>query len=164
MNSQTNSVQRVIGFDSHPDSFTAAIVCGPTPAAAIVEKVFNKIPMAQLQSWAKKHTTPEDLIVLEASGNSFQVVRSLARVERKALVLESCHLGKLKEGHANNDKISAIRIGKAYLAGTAKVVWVPDQKTQERRDWFHAHRKAHQRNHSAQEPNPILLERQRRAP
>ena len=26
--------------------------------------------------------------------------------------------------------------------GTAKTVWVPDVKTQERRDWFHAHRKA----------------------
>jgi transposase len=51
-------------------------------------------------------------------------------------------LGKLKEAHANNDKISAVRIGKAYLAGTAKTVWVPDPKTQERRDWFHAYRKA----------------------
>ena len=80
--------------------------------------------------------------MLEASGNSFQVVRTLAAIGRKALVLESCQLGKLKEAHANNDKISAVRIGKAYLAGTAKEVWVPDAKTQERRDWFHAHRKA----------------------
>jgi transposase len=145
MNSPDNSVQRVIGFDSHPDSFTAAILSGPTPAAAIVEKTFNQIPIAQLGAWAQKHTRPQDLFVLEASGNSFQVVRTLAAAGRKALVLESCHLGKLKEAHANNDRISAIRIGKAYLAGTAKTVWVPDQKTQERRDWFHAHRKAHQR-------------------
>jgi transposase len=41
--------------------------------------------------------------------------------------------------------MSAVRIGKAYLAGTAKEVWVPDKKTQERRDWFHAHRKATKR-------------------
>jgi transposase len=133
---------RVIGFDSHPDSFTAALLQGPTPAAAVLEKMFNKVPMGQLQSWAKKHTTPQDLFVLEASGNSFQVVRTLAAIERKALVLESCQRGKLKEAHANNDKISAVRIGKAYLAGTAKTVWVPDAQTQERRDWFHAHRKA----------------------
>jgi transposase len=145
MNSSNDSVQRVIGFDSHPDSFTAAIVRGPTPAAALVEKTCNQIPMSELQSWAQKQTRSEDLFVLEASGNSFQVVRSLEAVGRKALVLESCHLGKLKEAHANNDKISAIRIAKAYLAGTARIVWVPDQKTQERRDWFHAHRKAHQR-------------------
>src|SRR6267142_2723672 len=93
MNLDAKNVERVIGFDAHPDSFTAAILRGPTPAA----------------------------------------------VERQALVLESCHLGKLKEAHANNDKISAVRIGKAYLAGTAKTVRVPDTRTQERRDWFHAH-------------------------
>jgi transposase len=144
MNEKAESVERVIGLDSHPDSFTAAILRGPTPAAAVVEKVFNKMPMSQLQSWAKKHTTPQDLFVLEASGNSFQVARTLASCQRPAKVLESCHLGKLKEAHANNDKISAVRIGKAYLAGTAKEVWVPDTKTQERRDWLHAHRKASQ--------------------
>jgi transposase len=141
-NTNANLAGRVIGFDAHPDTFTAALLQGPTPAAAVLEKTFNQVPMAQLTHWAKKHTTPQDLFVLKASGNSFQVVRTLAAVERKALVLESCQMGKLKEAHANNDKISAVRIGKAYLAGTAKTVWVPDVKTQERRDWFHAHRKA----------------------
>jgi transposase len=142
MNQETSSVQRVIGLDAHPDTFTAALIRGPTPASAIVDKSYNRVPVAQLAQWATKHTTTQDLFVLEASGNSFQVVRELSAVGRKAKVLESCHLGKLKEAHANNDKISAIRIGKAYLAGTAKEVWVPDAKTQERRDWFHAHRKA----------------------
>jgi transposase len=142
MNEEVEVVERVIGLDAHPDSFTAAVLRGPTPAAAVVEKVFNKVPMAQLTRWAQKHTTAQDLVVLEASGNSFQVVRTLAAAGRPAKVLESCQLGKLKEAHANNDKISAVRIGKAYLAGTAKEVWVPDPKTQERRDWFHAYTKA----------------------
>jgi transposase len=132
-------------LDAHPDSFTAAILRGPTPVAATVEKMFNKVPMAQLTSWAQKHTSAQDLIVLEASGNSFQVVRTLAAAGRQAKVLESCQMGKLKEAHANNDKISAVRIGKAYLAGTAKEVWVPDRKTQEWRDWFHAYTKATKR-------------------
>jgi len=145
MNVESKHAERVIGFDSHPDSFTAAILRGPTPAAAEVEKTFNKVPMAQLPSWAQKHTTAQDLFVLEASGNSFQVVRTLAAIGRKAKVLESCQMGKLKEAHANNDKISAVRIGKAYLAGTAKEVWVPDPKTQEWRDWFHAYSKATKR-------------------
>jgi len=151
---QTTPAGRVIGFDSHPDTFTAALLQGPTPAAAVLEKMFNQVPMGQLRSWAQKHTTPQDVFVLEASGNSFQVVRLLAGLERKALVLESCQMGKLKEAHANNDKISAVRIGKAYLAGTAKSVWVPDARTQERRDWFHAHRKAVKR--TTQMRNRIL--------
>jgi len=145
MNDPSKPVERVIGLDSHPDSFTAAALRGTTPANAILEKMFNKLPTARLRSWAQKNTTDQDLIVLEASGNSFQVARVLAGCARKVKVLESCHLGKLKEAHANNDKISAVRIGKAYLAGTAKEVWVPDAKTQERRDWFHAYRKATKR-------------------
>jgi transposase len=145
MNTNPNLVERVIGFDAHPDSFTAAALRGATPAAAVLEKTFNQVPMAQLQSWAKKHSTPNDLFVLEASGNSFHIVRVLASLGRQARILESGHLGKLKEAHANNDKISAVRIGKAYLAGTAKEVWVPDTRTQERRDCYHAHRKAHKR-------------------
>src|SRR5215469_12318464 len=116
MNDTTNPVERVVGFDCHPDSFTATLLRGPTPGAAILERTFNKVPLSQLQNWAKKNTTEKDLFVLEASGNSFQVVRLLAAIDRKAKVLESCHLGKLKEAHANNDKISAVRIGKAYLA------------------------------------------------
>src|SRR4051812_519500 len=142
MNADITKVERVIGFDSHPDTFTAAILQGPTPAAAVVQKVFNRLPIAHLQTWAEKHTNPQDLFVLEASGNSFHVVRVLAKAKRKALVLESGHLGKLKEAHANNDKISAVRIGKAYLSGTARTVWVPDLKTQERRDLLHIHGKA----------------------
>lgn len=145
MNANNKRVKRVIGLDAHPDSFTAAILQGSIPADAIVEKIFNKVPLGQLQSWAKKHTTANDLLVLEASGNSFEVVRRLAAMERQALVLESRHLGQLKEHYANNDKISAVRIGKAYLGGTARVVWVPDTCAQERRDWFHAHRKATKR-------------------
>src|SRR3954468_2318057 len=154
MNDDANSVERVIGFDCHPDTFTAAILRGPTPAAVQVERLFNKVPMKQLLSWAEKHITPRDVLVLEGSGNSFYVVRALAKIQRRALVLESCQMGRLKEAHANNDKISAVRIGKAYLAGTAKEVWVPDEKTQQRRDLFHAHRKAVRR--STQMRNRIL--------
>ena len=137
---------RVVGFDCHPDTFTAALLQGKTPAEAIVQKVFNKVPLGHLSSWAKKHLSPDDVIVLEASGNSFEVARRFQANHHQALVLESCQLGKLKEAHANNDRISAVRIGKAFLAGTAKVVWIPDAKTQERRDVMHAHRKAVKRH------------------
>ena len=142
MQQNPNPVERVVGLDVHPDSFTAALVRGPTPRAATVEKLFNRVPIDQLRRWAEKNTTESDVLVLEASGNSFHVARCLRDIGRTVEVLESCHLGKLKEAHANNDKISATRIAKAYLSGTAKPVWVPDSKTQERRDWFHSYTKA----------------------
>ncbi len=153
MDKNANFLPLVVSVDCHPDTFTATLTQGPTPAAAVTEKIFNQVPLAQLAGWAKKHTTAQDLFVLEASGNSFQVVRTWRRLS-KGPGRESCQMGKLKEAHANNDKISAVRIGKAYLAGTAKTVWVPDVKTQERRDWFHAHRKAVKR--STQMRNRLL--------
>jgi hypothetical protein len=67
MDKNANLLPRVIGFDCHPDTFTAALLQGPTPAAAVTEKIFNQVPMAQLAGWAKKHTTAQDLFVLEAS-------------------------------------------------------------------------------------------------
>lgn len=138
--------RRVIGFDAHPDTFTAIVLRGYTPFDAVTEKTFNSVPLSQLESWAKKHTAADDEIVMEAGGNSFQIVRTLQALGRKALVLESAQVGKLKKAHANNDKLSAMRIGKAYLAGTAKIVWVPDPLTQERRDLWHAYRKSVQRS------------------
>lgn len=133
---------RVIGLDCHPDSFTAVIVRGHTPAEAVVEKSFNHVPLGQLESWAKRHTLEDDHLVLEASGNSFHLARLLRALGRQALVLESHHLSKMKEAHANNDKISATRIAKAFLSGTCKEVWVPDAKTQDRRNTYHAYDKS----------------------
>ena len=142
MNNESNSPGCVIGLDIHPDSFTAGLLRGSNARDAIVEKVFDKVPMRRLLAWAEKQLGPEDLIVMEAQGNSFATQRKLEAGGHKALVLESAQIGKLKEAFANNDKISAVRIARAYLGGKAKTVWVPDLITQDRRDWFHAHRKA----------------------
>lgn len=142
MNDKSTSIPRVIGLDLHPDTFTAVLVEGRTPAEAIRLGQWDKVPNGRLVAWACKHTTSEDLFLLEASGNSFHIVRELAKAGRRAKVLESHHLGKLKEAHANNDKISALRIAKAYLAGTAREVWVPDEQTQQRRECLAAYQKA----------------------
>ena len=133
---------RVIGLDAHPDSFTASTVTGATPAEAVVDKCVTKVPLDHLDSWAKRHTLPSDTILLEASGNSFHLARRLLALGRKVIVLESHHLSKMKDAHANNDKISATRIAKAFLCGTCKEVWIPDAKTQDRRDTFHAYDKS----------------------
>jgi len=72
MNEESKIVERVIGFDSHPDSFTAAIVRGATPAAAVVEKMFNKVPLARLQDWAKKNTTRRTSLCWKPRATAFR--------------------------------------------------------------------------------------------
>jgi len=57
MNDQVKVVERVIGLDAPPDTFTAAVLRGPTPAAAVVEKVCHRGPMAPWASWAQNTHT-----------------------------------------------------------------------------------------------------------
>jgi transposase len=58
------------------------------------------------------------------------------------VVLESCHVGKHAKTYADNDRMAAARIALVYLAGNAPCVWLPDERTRERRELLHAYSKA----------------------
>jgi transposase len=136
-----NTTRRTIGLDVHPDLFTAAILLGSDAATARVERVFDKLSISQLESWAKKHAQPSDDLIIEASGNTFHVAERLKALGFKVVVLESFQTSKLQKSYCVNDKISAVQIARAWLSGLAKAVWQPDARTRERREVFAAHRK-----------------------
>ena len=64
----------MIGLDMHPDSFTAAALSGKNAMDAHVEWVHDHLPQERLEKWLQKHVEPVDLIVIEASGNTFHRV------------------------------------------------------------------------------------------
>jgi transposase len=138
--------RRIVGLDAHPDVFTAALVAGTHPANASVLKYWDQHPIDELETWAQKSLQPQDLIILEASGNSFELCVRLARVERQAVVTDSAQSAKLKEAYCSNDKRSAVRIAESWLTGKAKVVWQPDELTRERREVMAAYLKSVKRN------------------
>jgi transposase len=137
---------RTVGLDAHPDVFTAALLVGTHPANASVSKYWDQRPIDELENWAEKNLRPEDLIVLEASGNSFELCARLARVQRSAVVTDSAQSARLKEAYCSNDKRSAVRIAESWLTGKAKVVWQPDELTLERREVLAAYLKSVKRN------------------
>ena len=92
--------------------------------------------------WAAKEFGPQDLFVLEAGSNSFELCTRLHALGLRAVVLESCHVGKHAKTYANNDKMAAARIALVYLAGNAPCVWVPDEASRQRRELLHVYRKA----------------------
>lgn len=141
MNAATGE-RRVIGLDVHPDTFTAAALVGLEAAKAPIQWVTGSLPMSQLEAWARSNTTVTDLLVLEASGNSFETVERLGKVGRRAVVLESVRAGQIKKAYCTTDKISAIKIARVYLSGLAVPVWTPDETTRARRDLFHRYRRA----------------------
>lgn len=133
---------RIIGLDMHPDVFAAAALAEDTPVQARVEWVHDRQATAQLESWAKQHLRAGDTVVLEASGNSFEVARRLHACGIAAVVLESAQASHVRHNFCNDDRHSAVKLARVYLSGLAKIVWQPDEVTRERREVFFAHRNA----------------------
>ncbi len=133
---------RIIGLDCHPDTYTAAVFKGSTPhdAQKLCER--DKLSLESLLTWVAKEFTGADLFLLEEGSNSFEIHRRLLALGRRAVVLESCHVGQHAKSYADNDKMAAARIVRVYLAGNAPCVWVPDPKSCERRELLHAHQSA----------------------
>ena len=74
---------------------------------------------------------------MEAGSNSFEFCSRLHALGLRAVVLESCHVGKHAKTYADNDRMAAARIALVYLAGHAPCVWVPDEQSRQRRELLH---------------------------
>jgi transposase len=133
---------RIIGLDMHPDVFAAAALRGPNALEARVEWVHDRQATEQLECWAKRQLREGDTVVLEASGNSFEVAGRLHACGVRAVVVESAQASHVRDNYCNDDRHSAVKLGRIYLSGLAKTVWQPDQVTRERREVFFAHRNA----------------------
>ena len=133
---------KIIGLDCHPDPFTAAVFVGQTPHDARKVGSRENLGLQGLLEWAAKEFGPQDLFVLEAASKSFELCTRLHALGLRAVVLESCHVGKHVKTYANNDKMAAARIALVYLAGNAPCVWVPDEASRQRRGLLHLYRKA----------------------
>jgi len=133
--------KRIVGLDMHPDVFSAAALAGSAELAR-TEWVDDRKSTRELEAWAKKRLSKEDVVVLEASGNSFEVASRLHALGFTAIVLESTQAGKIRAGLCQDDRHSAVKLARVYLSGLAKIVWQPDAQTREYREVLFAHRNA----------------------
>ncbi|HVJ58600.1 MAG TPA: hypothetical protein VM574_12250, partial [Terrimicrobiaceae bacterium] len=69
-----------------------------------------------LLGWAAKEFGPQDLFLLEAGSNSFVLCRRLRALGLRAVVLESCHVGKHAKTYADNEQNGC----RAYRAGLSR--------------------------------------------
>jgi transposase len=136
------SAGRVIGLDAHPDSFTVAALAGADAATAQIEWIDHHLGWKQLARWVERRLQPDDLIVMEASGNTFEMATRLQKLGCHVVVLESLRAGQVRKTYCNTDKVSAVKIARVYLSGLAVVVWQPDETTRARREIFHRYRRA----------------------
>lgn len=133
---------RIIGLDCHPDIHAAAVFRGQSVHDAQKLAVRENLTLDALLHWVAKEFTRDDLFLLEASANSFEIHGRLLALGMRAVVMESAYVAKHAKTYADNDKMAAARIALVYLGGPAPCVWVPDARTRERRELLHAHRNA----------------------
>src|SRR5947208_8269877 len=127
---------RVVGLDVHRSGFAGAVVQGSDSARAVVLSTSTRVELEQLEKWALRHTSTEDTLVLEASGNAFAVAARLRAIGREVEILDSHRAGKVGKVYCANDRVDAVKIARIYLSALSPIVWQPDQKTLERRDVF----------------------------
>lgn len=130
---------RVVGLDVHPDSFAGAVMEGREPGSAQVVSTSTRVELKQLEHWALRHTSKEDTLVLEASGNAFAVAARLRAIGRRVEILDSHRAGKVGKVYCANDRVDAVKIARIYLSALSPIVWQPDEKTLERREVFSAY-------------------------
>jgi transposase len=133
---------RIVGLDCHPDTFTAAICRGSTPGDMRQISCHDGMSLDRLMAWAGKELTGQDLVLMEAGANSFEICRRLHELGLRAAVLESAWVGRHAKKYADNDRMAAARIVRVYLGGEAPCVWQPDAVTRERRELLHLYQKA----------------------
>jgi transposase len=125
---------RAVGLDIHPDSFAAAVLQGRDPLQARVLHSVTRQPLNALGAWATRHTTPEDVLLIEASANTFTIAERLRALSRQVVALESHRAGQIGKSYLANDKLHAAKIARIYLSGLAIKVWQPDAETRQRRE------------------------------
>jgi transposase len=133
-------VGRVVGLDLHPEVFSASALSGHDAATAQVEQSWSG-RTAELEQWAGR-LRPGDLVVVEASGNTFVAVERLRALGVSAVVLETQRAGQIRTSYCANDRLDAVKLARIYLSGLARTVWQPDARTRERRELLHGYRKA----------------------
>lgn len=132
----------IIGFDCHPETFTAAIVEGKDPVNTKILRIDHLCPIKTLENWLAKKVKDNDLIVIEASGNTFNVVNRIKKAGKSVVILDSFSANKVKKSYCTTDKESAVSLARIYLSGLASIVWNPDKQTLDRREILHYHNKA----------------------
>lgn len=143
MKEDSEKINRTIALDMHPDVFSAAAVLGSNAQLAKAVWVHDRQQTALLEKWALKYLNKStDTVVLEASGNSFEVASRLRELGYHVEVLESQHASKLKHNYCNDDKQSAVKLARYYLSGLGKIVWQPDKQIRQLREVHFGYRNA----------------------
>lgn len=83
----------------------------------------------KLLSFAKTLTS-EDELVLEATGNSLAVARTLQPFVHRVIIANPRQVRAIAHAHIKTDKIDAAVLARIHACGFLPEVWIPDERTE----------------------------------
>jgi transposase len=120
---------RFIGFDIHKSYFVA------TGVNANLEEIFGpyRVTNSKMESWAKKHLTQFDAIVIEMTTNTYQVHDLLVDLVHSVTVVHPPHVALIARAQVKTDKRDSLVLARLHAAGLLPAVWIPPQEVRDRR-------------------------------
>ena len=121
--------QRFIGLDIHKH------YCVATGVNADLEQVFGpqRIANSKMASWAKKHLTPYDAIVLEMTTNTYKVHDMLVDQVHSVTVVHPPHVALIARAKVKTDKKDSLVLARLHAGGLLPAVWIPPQDVRDQR-------------------------------
>ena len=122
---------RVIGMDVHRDF--AQVVALENERLRQLGRV--KLDKESLTSFAGR-LAPDDEVVLEATGNTFAIVRVLRPKVGRVAVANPLQVRLIAHAKIKTDKVDAAALAQLYASGFLPEIWVPDAETEALRRQF----------------------------
>jgi transposase len=122
---------RVIGMDVHRD-FAQVVVLDAERLRHLGRVQLDK---NSLVSFANR-LAPDDEVVLEATGNTFAIVRVLRPKVGRIAVANPLQVRLIAHAKIKTDKIDATVLAQLYASGFLPEIWIPDEETEALRRQF----------------------------
>jgi len=121
--------KRFIGLDLHKYYLIATAVDHE------LNRVYGprRVELTELQDWIKKTLTLEDAIVLEMTGNTWQVYDELQPFAHSVTVVHPPHVSLIVRAQVMTDKIASFQLARLHAKGLLTGIWVPPQDVRDLR-------------------------------
>jgi transposase len=123
------AVTRWVGLDLHKEYLLA------TGVDETKQPVFGpmRVPIGQVEIWAKKHLTRQDAVILEMTTNTWKVYDLLHPLVHSVTVVHPPHVALIVKARVMTDKKAALALAQLHAAGLLPGIWVPDQQVRDLR-------------------------------
>jgi transposase len=116
-----------VAFDLHKQMTEAVLVSAD---GAVVHRQRFPTTRGQMLAFARRHLTPEDVLAVEATFNTWPVVELVRPFVREVVVSNPLRTRAIAEAKVKTDKVDAFVLATLLRLDYLPSIWIPDPQTQ----------------------------------